>query len=179
MILRVLLFLCIDIPLALLMGFCRAVAARPMVQHVWDTGLDVCAHTMATILSHPSVQHAAAPCIAEGLHVFLSHTERVEQHVRALTVTVRTTQPEWARQQGQDFPLLLSSFFQGMVANMGQQQQQEQRNGTTRTTTTATSSSRDKGETTAMVMLNVATAVPNETDDDGDDHSSTECKLDE
>ena len=185
---RLIVFLLVEIPLALILGFCRAVAERPIVQHAYyDCVLPLLVDVVSRILSHPHVQHAAAPVVAEGLHEFLTQSERVEQHVRNFTATVSKTQPEWARQQGKDFPLLLRSFFQGMVAaTVGKQQEQQQqqpsccshdesderRSSPQRDapTTTTTTTNTTTATTTTMVMLNVS-AVPSNDDDDGD-----ECK---
>ena len=185
--LRLLVLLLVEIPLALILGFCRAVAERPIVQHAYyDCVIPLLVDMVSRVLSHPHVvQHAAAPMVAEGIHEFLTQSERVEQHVRNFTATVSKTQPEWARQQGKDFPLLLRSFFQGMVAaTVGKQQQQQQQSSccsshdesgerspqrdttpATTTTTVTNTTPTPTNTTTTMVMLNVS-AVPRNDDDE-------------
>lgn len=116
MLIRWLTFCWVELPLSV---------ALVMADHLRDSrvvhrGVDLlvsCLTGIATrVLREESVQNALAQTIAQGIQTFLQH-DNLEVDIRNLASCVSKTQPDLARQHGQDFPVLVGSFIQGMLHN--------------------------------------------------------------
>jgi len=113
MLVRILVFF-----LETLARLCLAVLERlsnsPVVQQLVQWLIQAAAYFVTQLLQVESVQTAVSATIAEGLNCFLRQPN-LEEHLLRMSDTMSKTQPELARQQGRDFPVLVGSFLQGML----------------------------------------------------------------
>jgi hypothetical protein len=77
-------------------------------------GLVQCIATVcAAVLNHPSVQDAIANGIAAGMNAFLRQPD-LDDHVKIMSETLSRSQRQLARNAGEDFPVLVGNFFEGI-----------------------------------------------------------------
>lgn len=68
----------------------------------------------AHVLSHPGVQHHVANTIVTGMNVFLQQPN-LDDIVKETVVSLSKSQPDLARKQGEDLPVILGSFLSGVL----------------------------------------------------------------
>jgi len=79
------------------------------------TGSVSCVATfVAAVLNHPLVQDAIANGIVAGMNAF-AHQPNLAEHIMIMNETLSKSQRELARNAGEDFPVLVGNFFQGMI----------------------------------------------------------------
>lgn len=98
-----------------LVAVLERLAASPAVHRLAELILRATAHMAVQLLSIPAVQNAVAQTVAEGMNCFLRQPN-LEEHLLQMADTMSRTQPELARQQGRDFPVLVGNFLQGMLS---------------------------------------------------------------
>jgi len=99
----------------LLVAVLERLAASPVVHRLAELTLQATASMVVQLLNIPAVQQAVAASVAEGMNCFLRQPN-LEEHLLQMADTMSRTQPELARQQGRDFPVLVGNFLQGMLS---------------------------------------------------------------
>lgn len=69
---------------------------------------------IAAVLNHPSVQDAIANGIVAGMNAFALQPD-LHEKARIMSETLSRSQRELARNAGEDFPVLIGNFLQGMI----------------------------------------------------------------
>lgn len=105
---------CAELPLRLLLAGADAVRDSAVCNECRARFVQSLAATVAAVLSDSRVRDALAHIIAQGVNAFLQQPN-LDQHIMSMAATIRETQPNLARQQGQDFPVIVGSFLQGML----------------------------------------------------------------
>jgi hypothetical protein len=77
-------------------------------------GLVNCIATVcAAVLNHPAVENAIANGIVAGMNAFLRQPD-LDDHVKIMSETLSRNQRQLARNAGEDFPVLVGNFFEGI-----------------------------------------------------------------
>jgi len=98
----------------LLVALLEGLARSPAVHRLADLVVTAAAHLLTRLLAVEAVQTAVSGVIAEGMNAFLRQPN-LEEHLLQMADTMSKTQPELARQQGRDFPVIVGNFLQGML----------------------------------------------------------------
>jgi hypothetical protein len=85
-----------------------------VVRKLLNCCLDVVIYTIQRILQDPTINDCLCTTIASGMNVFIQQPE-LDKLLLHMATSLSKTQPDIARQQGQDFPMIVSSFVQGMI----------------------------------------------------------------
>lgn len=126
-----LIVVCIEVPLAIALAVAEELRSSPVVHRLADLLVECASAILPRVLQHAAVQESVAHVIAAGVNAFFEQPD-LDLHVRSMAACVSKTQPDLARQQGQDFPVIVGSFLQGMIRGVSPKQPRE----TTTTTTT-------------------------------------------
>ena len=100
---------------SLIVAVLERLGTSPVVHRLVAIMVQATAYFMTELLSIESVQHVLAQTITAGMNCFLRQPN-MEEHLLQLADTVSRTQPELARKQGRDFPVLVGNFLQGMLS---------------------------------------------------------------
>lgn len=119
MIVGILVLILVELPLAISLAVFQGLRQRPIVQKCYACFIELICEITANILENKRVQKAAGNVIAEGMNTFLMETSRIEQHMKNMAETMSKAQPEFARKQGEDFPVVVGSFLQGILRGVG------------------------------------------------------------
>jgi hypothetical protein len=77
-------------------------------------GLVNCIATVcAAVVNHPAVQKAIANGIVAGMNAFVRQPD-LDDHVKIMSETLSRNQRQFARNAGEDFPVLVGNFFEGI-----------------------------------------------------------------
>jgi hypothetical protein len=80
----------------------------------FETFVHCIATVCAAVLNHPAVQDAIANGIVAGMNAFARQPD-LDEHVKIMSETLSRNQRQLARNAGEDFPVLIGNFFQGMI----------------------------------------------------------------
>ena len=99
----------------LVVAVLERLGASPVVHRLVHILVQAAAYILTELLRIESVQQALAETITAGMNCFLRQPN-MEEHLLQLADTMSRTQPELARKQGRDFPVLVGNFLQGMLS---------------------------------------------------------------
>ena len=174
---------------ALLVAVLERLASSPAVHRLFDLAIQATASFSTQLLAIDPVRQAAAETIAEGMNCFLRQPN-LEEHLLQMADTMSRTQPELARKQGRDFPVLVGNFLQGMLSPNRDPKPNKQ-SSLTRTTTENkeenTVSSRGSSPALSPLPRSLSFPILRKTwsNEDGvskrthDTHSADSCALSE
>lgn len=109
---------CIEVPLQVALAVAEGFRESSVVHRLSNVLVDCLSSVVSRVLQTESVQVAVANCIAQGMNTFLQQPN-LDDHIRCMAATMSRTQPDLARQQGQDFPVIVGSFLKGMIHGVG------------------------------------------------------------
>ena len=113
MLIRLVVF-CLEVALRIVLAIAEGLRDSPVVRHSADLLVESVSTIVTRVLQKDSVKQAVAKAVAEGLNAFLEQPN-LDQHIRSMAASVSKSQPDLARQHGQDFPVIVGSFLQGML----------------------------------------------------------------
>jgi hypothetical protein len=96
-------------------GNCLAQILQTMGQVLFDQAVQVAAAFISAVLSQTNVRAAVAQTIVDGMKQ-LAIDPDLDHYVEIASLSLTRLQPRLARQAGGEFPHLVGSFFQGMIA---------------------------------------------------------------
>lgn len=99
----------------LVVAVLERLGASPVVHRLVHIVVQAMAYVLTELLNIESVQQVLAETITAGMNCFLRQPN-MEEHLLQLADTMSRTQPELARKQGRDFPVLVGNFLQGMLS---------------------------------------------------------------
>jgi hypothetical protein len=120
---RLAVYCLLELPLCGLLIIIEQLGESPVVHRLGSLLVEGVAHLVSRVLDHEAVRAPLAQTIAAGVHCFLRNEQDLEAHVRSMAACVSKTQPDLARQQGQDFPLIVGSFLQGILHGVSSNKQ--------------------------------------------------------
>jgi hypothetical protein len=120
---RLAVYCLLELPLCGLLIIIEQLGESPVVHRLGCLLVEGVAHLVSRVLDHEAVRAPLAQTIAAGVHCFLQNEQDLEAHVRSMAACVSKTQPDLARQQGQDFPLIVGSFLQGILHGVSSNKQ--------------------------------------------------------
>lgn len=167
------LYIFFELPLTLVIATAQTLAKRPIVRYAGRLIISTLTEGLLVILSDPRVPQAAAPLMVHGLQAFLQSPD-TQQHIVQQCVQSAldsfAQHPEWARKQGEEFPVVLGSFLQGLLHAAVTRRKSNTTTTKDNKSTTATEQQQQQHQQRLMV-LNVAASVHRS--------SITECKDDD
>jgi hypothetical protein len=96
-------------------GHCLAQILQTMGQVLFDQAVQLAAAFVSAVLSQTNVRAAVAQTIVDGMKQ-LAIDPDLDHYVEIASLSLTRLQPRLARQAGGEFPHLVGSFFQGMIA---------------------------------------------------------------
>jgi hypothetical protein len=84
-----------------------------LFQALFEGLVNCIAAVCAAVLNHPSVQNAIANGIVQGMNDFVRQPD-LDDHVKIMSETLSRSQRQLARNAGEDFPVLVGNFFEGI-----------------------------------------------------------------
>jgi hypothetical protein len=84
-----------------------------LFQALFEGLVNCIAAVCAAVLNHPSVQNAIANGIVAGMNAFVRQPD-LDDHVKIMSETLSRSQRQLARNAGEDFPVLVGNFFEGI-----------------------------------------------------------------
>jgi hypothetical protein len=84
-----------------------------LFQTLFEGLVNCIAAVCAAVLNHPSVQNAIANGIVQGMNDFVRQPD-LDDHVKIMSETLSRSQRQLARNAGEDFPVLVGNFFEGI-----------------------------------------------------------------
>jgi hypothetical protein len=84
-----------------------------LFQALFEGLVNCIAAVCAAVLNHPSVQNAIANGIVAGMNDFVRQPD-LDDHVKIMSETLSRSQRQLARNAGEDFPVLVGNFFEGI-----------------------------------------------------------------
>jgi hypothetical protein len=108
------LVLILEVPFWCAMAIVQTMRESAIIQKWFNFCLDLLIYIIQRILQDPIINECIATTIASGINVFIQQPglDKLLLHV---ATSLSKTQPDIARQQGQDFPMIVSSFVQGII----------------------------------------------------------------
>ena len=104
----------VELPFWLFLLTTQILRDSPVVQKCYDICIDVSIHTIQRITQDPIIQRIISNTISEGMNHFIQQPD-LDQLLLHMVTSISKSQPDIARQQGQDFPIVVSSFVQGIL----------------------------------------------------------------
>jgi hypothetical protein len=84
-----------------------------LFQALFEGLVNCIAAVCAAVLNHPLVQNAIADGIVAGMNAFVRQPD-LDDHVKIMSETLSRSQRQLARNAGEDFPVLVGNFFEGI-----------------------------------------------------------------
>jgi hypothetical protein len=84
-----------------------------LFQALFEGIVECIAAVCAAVLNHPLVQNAIANGIVAGMNEFVRQPD-LDDHVKIMSETLSRSQRQLARNAGEDFPVLVGNFFEGI-----------------------------------------------------------------
>jgi hypothetical protein len=84
-----------------------------LFQTLFEGFVNCTAAVCAAVLNHPAVQNAIANGIVAGMNAFVRQPD-LDDHVKIMSETLSRSQRQLARNAGEDFPVLVGNFFEGI-----------------------------------------------------------------
>ena len=104
----------VELPFWLFLFMVRILRTSPVVRQCYNTVVEFAIHTIQRLLQDPIIQESIAATISEGMNRFVQQPD-LDQLLLHMVTSISKSQPDIARQQGQDFPIVVSSFVQGII----------------------------------------------------------------
>ena len=104
----------VELPFYLFLLVSRILRESPIVLECYHVIIDLSIHTIQRIVQDPTIRECIASTISEGMNRFVQQPN-LDQLLLHMVTSLSKSQPDIARQQGQDFPIVVSSFVQGIL----------------------------------------------------------------
>jgi hypothetical protein len=104
----------VEIPFSLFLILIKVVRRSKIIQEWYDACIDLSIFTIQRVVQDPTIQEGIAATIAMGMNLFVQQPN-LDQLLLHMVTCISKSQPDIARQQGQDFPIVVSSFVQGIL----------------------------------------------------------------
>jgi hypothetical protein len=104
----------VEIPFSLFLILIEVVRRSPIIQEWYNACIDLSIFTIQRVVQDPTIQEGIAATIAMGMNLFVQQPN-LDQLLLHMVTCISKSQPDIARQQGQDFPIVVSSFVQGIL----------------------------------------------------------------
>ena len=104
----------IEFPFWLFLLTIKVLRNSPVIQECYNVFIDLIIHIIRRIAQDPIIQETISTTISEGMNRFVEQPD-LDQLLLHMVTSISKSQPDIARQQGQDFPIVVSSFVQGIL----------------------------------------------------------------
>lgn len=104
----------VEVPFWLFLLALQMVRDSPVIQECYEVFIEFSIRTLQRILQDPTIQETISTTISEGMNIFIEQPN-LDQLLLHMVTSISKSQPDIARQQGQDFPIVVSSFVQGII----------------------------------------------------------------
>lgn len=104
----------IELPFWLFLITIKVLGDSAVVRQCCNVCIDCLIHITQRIVQDPIIQETISTTISEGMNRFVQQPD-LDQLLLHMVTSISKSQPDIARQQGQDFPIVVSSFVQGII----------------------------------------------------------------
>ena len=104
----------IELPFWLFLWSVQILRESIVIRKCYNIFLEFIIYTLQRILQDPIIQESISTTISEGMNHFVQQPD-LDQLLLHMVTSISKSQPDIARQQGQDFPIVVSSFVQGII----------------------------------------------------------------